>query len=390
MRRVSGNNNDAVIQQQYRPFAFLLARTERGDGYSFLFEKTKHHLKVFEDFELNFSAFCQDHSLACSNAVQYIWPLCDIVLCWPHIKRTAIAHNASKLIDHKFKEIAQLNITYLHFSRSTEQFEALLSLMLSYWEEKGEEALANWFSAEYGTKLFNKWHVTSSNIPGHTPNNNSQESARRNWKRNYFQGRVGKHQQVSMGVFLKETIPSQMKMLTEDVGTEPINQMVKTLPERFALDKATELVAEGLAFRTKKQLTNYFSVKSSSTIGETGKLIGFDGYVFNASSHIWQNDTDYTMNKSRAQSYCLSLQGFLQATWSFDIAMENTHNCHAVKVLPGINFSSIIVHPTNAANSLPTTTSPEPITHSFTCDCKSWWTTLACSHVLAAMHLMGD
>jgi hypothetical protein len=46
---------------------------------------------------------------------------------------------------------------------------------MSYWREKNENALAEWFEREYLTPPHNKFCYSASGIHGIMPNNNSIE-----------------------------------------------------------------------------------------------------------------------------------------------------------------------------------------------------------------------
>ena len=84
-----------------------------------------------------------------------------ITLCWPHIKRSAIPKNASKMTSHVFMTAAQEDITHLHFTRSVQQLDAMSTMMICSWEQRGQHALAAWFQKEYLTPPFNRWSVTA-------------------------------------------------------------------------------------------------------------------------------------------------------------------------------------------------------------------------------------
>jgi len=55
----------------------------------------------------------------------------------------------------------------VHCSRTTQQFEQLLKLMLQHWRDVlAENDFADWFAAEYGKEPWKNWHITVSGIPG--------------------------------------------------------------------------------------------------------------------------------------------------------------------------------------------------------------------------------
>jgi hypothetical protein len=102
-----------------------------------------------------------------ANAAMETWTQsCSIILCWPHIKLNAGKNNKSKLRDTSLADVANEQITYVHCSRSTPQFEKLLILLLIHWRDGlGERDFADWFEAEYGQFPWLNWHA------GFTANN---------------------------------------------------------------------------------------------------------------------------------------------------------------------------------------------------------------------------
>lgn len=127
-----------------------------------------------------------------------------ITLCWPHIKRNAIPKDASKMTSHEFMTVAQEDITHLHFTRSVQQFDAMSTMMICSWEQRGQHAFAAWLQKEYLTPPFNRWSVTASGIPGCNGNNNPVESYHRNEKRTFGTLKGGRlfHDNPDLTLFL--------------------------------------------------------------------------------------------------------------------------------------------------------------------------------------------
>ena len=312
-----------------------------------------------------------------ANAVRSRWPECKIVLCWPHISRGAI--DRGKLVDKTLMDLFTTHITYVHSARSEKQFkEILLPLMLEHWIELGEENMAELMEKVYGTEPWTNWHVTSSDIPGFTPNNNVIESWNRMIKRIFPPGKssIGKH--------LLEDMPSMMQQLTNELGATnggPILSMIPGSPNRHLLDKAMKLVATDVDLKVKGQpiVRNFFPVNNGFPL--TSKFTcKFNGYIFNSSSTMYQGDMDNAMTSQKAKHYCLTLQGVSKANWKFEEACQTSLTAHAVRVEDATKET---IHPI----SFPGLPTPK---HSYRCDCKGWWHSLVCAHVLAAMHLNSD
>ena len=68
-RRLSEN-----LSQQYRPFAYLLSRTERGDGYDVLFESIKNSLALLAIDNYRVRTFCIDDHDGCATAIEKHFP----------------------------------------------------------------------------------------------------------------------------------------------------------------------------------------------------------------------------------------------------------------------------------------------------------------------------
>ena len=123
------------------------------------------------------------------------------------------AIDKGKLVDKTLVDLFTRHITYVHSARSEMQFkEVLLPLMLEHWIALGEEAMADLMEKVYGTEPWTNWHVTSSDIPGFTPNNNVIES----WNR--LIKRIFPPEKASIGKHLLEDMPSMMQQLTDELG----------------------------------------------------------------------------------------------------------------------------------------------------------------------------
>ena len=369
---------DFQLTHQFRPFAFALAPTENQVVYEFLFRVTSEALFKFFQFVLLFSAFCQDRSPSIANAVHTRWPECKVVLCWPHIVRGAI--DRGKLVDKTLFDLFTTHLTYVHSARSQLQFEKiLLPLMLLHWREIGEHRMADVFEKVYGTEPWTNWHVSSSGIPGLTPNNNAIESWNRVIKRIFPPGvsSIGKH--------LLEDMPTMMQQITNELGATnggPILSLIPGSPNRHVLDKAMKLVESDVDLKAQDQPTvrNYFVVKKGTKMHIKDFTFDFDGYIFNSSSTTFQDDMNNAMTARKARIYSLSVQGISKTSWTFEEACQTSLTAHAVQVQEATHDT---IQPI-AFPGLP------PLKYHYRCDCKGWWHSLVCAHVLAAMHLEND
>ena len=370
---------DFELTHQFRPFAFALAPTENQVVYEVLFRVTSEApLFKFFQFVLLFRALCQDRAPSIANAVRTTWPECKTVLCWPHIARGAI--DRGKLVDKTLFDLFTTHLTYVHSARSQLQFEnILLPQMLLHWRQIGERNMADLFEKVYGTEPWTNWHVTSSGIPGLTPNNNALESWNRTIKRIFPPGvsSIGKH--------LLEDMPTMMQQLTHELGATkggPILSVIPGSPNRHILDKAMKLVETDVDLKAQNQPTvrNYFAVKRGSKMFIKDFVFDFDGFVFNSSSNTFQRDMNNAMIDRKARVYSLTLQGISKTSWTFADVCQACLTAHAVQVqeatpdtLQPISFPGV-----------------PPLKFHYRCDCKGWWHSLVCAHVLAAMHLQGD
>lgn len=101
------------LSQQYRPFAFLISRTKRGDGYDVLFNSIKRCLVLMS---MSITPYALFVSTTSTFQVAMLFMLTDnsfvdaaITLCWPHIKLNATPKNASRNSSN-FKTTAQNDI----------------------------------------------------------------------------------------------------------------------------------------------------------------------------------------------------------------------------------------------------------------------------------------
>jgi len=368
---------DFDLTHHFRPFAFALAPTENQVVFEFLFRVTAEALMKFFQFELQFNAFCQDRSPSIANAVHSIWPDCKVVLCWPHIIRGAI--DRGKLKNKDLVELFNSHLTYVHSARTSSQFEILLELMLKHWVDIGEKKMAESFEKVYGTNPWTNWHVTASDIPGFTSNNNVIEAWNRLIKRYITPGTA------SIGKHLLEDLPRMMKLLSSELGATnggPIKNVFPCSPNRHSLDKAIKLVTEDsdLSIKGEPIVRNYIEVFNNTYIGVKEYKYDFDGYVFNSTSSMFQADMDQAMTDKKAKHFCLTLLGVRKQEWNFESLCEIGLRAHAVRITEAkANTIQPIVFP--GINSF---------MYEYKCDCKGWWHSLVCSHVLAAMHLRKD
>jgi hypothetical protein len=145
------------VRSSYRPFMFLLSRTERGDGYSTMFRILMTSVLQWLDIDrttYKVQVVCMDHHEGLINAATMQLGIgiktCSLTMCLYSI------------------------------------IIALAALMLHKWRTDNENELANWFEATYLTEPYNHWSVTCSGIPGVMPNQNPIESFHREQKRDYF------------------------------------------------------------------------------------------------------------------------------------------------------------------------------------------------------------
>jgi hypothetical protein len=69
--RTIRRNEKGDCAHQYRPFSYLLSRTERGDGYALLFKSTANTLNQYENgFILTMRTFTSDHHDGLINAAR--------------------------------------------------------------------------------------------------------------------------------------------------------------------------------------------------------------------------------------------------------------------------------------------------------------------------------
>jgi len=202
---------DGRLAHEFRPIAFALHRTERGDCYKRLMDKTKEFVALYLGMNISPTIVCIDHHAGAAAAITSTGA--EVTLCWEHIARTAMQKTGqSKLVDRNFRVIADEHIKNLSMCRSHLQFEALLEITLSDWESKGEEDLANWFGSTYGTSCYSKWSVTASGIIGVPCSNQAIESYHRWEKRDVYET-VKKTSHIPLGEFIVDVIPRKLTIL---------------------------------------------------------------------------------------------------------------------------------------------------------------------------------
>ena len=387
-KSVGKTDYDGAFAQQFRPVAFALGSSENGEVYKMVFRLVCEHLQWLYDYPLNVAVLCQDHSVPCANAATDRWSIaCAIILCWAHIKRTAVQNNKDKLIDRSLAEDANKHITCVHHSRSHKQFEKLLELMLKHWiEDLNESKFAKWFETEYGTGKWKNWHVTASGIPGFTPNNNLEESFNRDAKRGIS------IKTDTIGLYITETMPREISNWSKDLGTQagPIVYTIPCSPNRHIIQKALAIVTNGVDEQlNQKVVCNYFRVTdtlklTSAKNGKPAVVNTFNGYVVSDTETLYQNDMNYALTVERAKMYCLSLEGIFQPTWGFEDAINVCLKAHAVRMTASTATSR---HPIEIQHA------KDPVLgfrNDYVCDCKGYWHALICAHIVAAMHLNND
>lgn len=234
-----------IMSSQFRPASFGVHRTERGDCYQLLISSTMKFIEKFYGLSLDATITCIDHHDGAAKAI--LDTAGEVLLCWPHISRTAMAKTGkAKLMDKNFEEHASQDINDLHESRSQLQMDALSELMLEDWVKKGESALATWFDVEYCTYPFTRWGANSSEIIGTTPNQNPIESYHRNEKRDFYGQGYGASTHVSIGEFITDIVPKKLLHLGQTLCGPIFSRRKETdVYKRELILKARDIMIEG-------------------------------------------------------------------------------------------------------------------------------------------------
>ena len=210
--------------------------------------------------------------------------------------------------------------------------------MLKHWVDigemkmVGEMKMAESFEKVYGTNPLTNWHVTASDMPGFTSNNNVIEAWNRLIKRYITPGTasiIGKH--------LLEDLPRMMKLLSSELGATnggPIKNVFPCSPNGHSLDKAIKMVTEDsdLSIKGEPIVRNYIEVFNNTYIGVKEYKYDFDGYVFNSTSSMCQADMDQAMTDKKAKHFCLILLGVRKQEWNFESFCEIGLRAHAVRI----------------------------------------------------------
>ena len=117
---------------------FAMVQLNLTKNYHNFFESTKKFLNDYEDFNLQFSSFCQDDFDGFMTAVENNWPGCAIILCWLHIKRTAISQNYRKSWFTISLKKAPTIILHIFTCPGQLPNSCLKKLMFKHWRAIGE------------------------------------------------------------------------------------------------------------------------------------------------------------------------------------------------------------------------------------------------------------
>ena len=162
---------------------------------------------------------------------------------------------------------------------------------------------------------------------------------------------------VTLGIFCHEGIHKQLRDAAANAGQDVITLNAGGTVAREVFARAKEIVYCEGAF------SNYFQVDASFKMNRQGGLLGVDGFVINASDHLWQADREYRCTAEKSRVFLKSVYGEFPAQTSWKAAQDVASHMHFVK---------------------------RQQDGTFVCDCKAFWHSVECSHVMAALHLTGD
>lgn len=184
----------------FLPWVYMFVRTEHQAAYTAMFQTVREYAQQLFGLDLQLSFGSLDRSQAIANAFMEVWPKITLLNCFPHFVRKS-RENRKFLSDNSFYETNILvNIQHLGDARSKKQFQALSTLFLKYWSEKGEGQYADWLSKYYlGT--WGNWFYTAA-APGVTPSQNALESHHRAIKKSCVSSL-----RASSAVVLNDSIP---------------------------------------------------------------------------------------------------------------------------------------------------------------------------------------
>lgn len=167
-----------------------------------------------------------------------------MLLCYPHIARTATKKNREKFDGEDVRKQADGDITTMFHSRTPEMFQALSQMFMHNWRKQGEKGVkaAKWFEKEYLSIHCSNWYVGSSLILGSSSDSNPIESSFNRWKGDYFGN--GSGNKISLQDFLTKRIHVLLHRSGDEKGSKNPIQLLTTAPwNRNIVLLAKQLVA---------------------------------------------------------------------------------------------------------------------------------------------------
>ncbi|KAK3264238.1 hypothetical protein CYMTET_27010 [Cymbomonas tetramitiformis] len=173
------------IRQSFRPWTFMMAKSESTLAYATMFRSFNAAVKLLFDIDFMPANGNSDRATEIRKAYEDVYG-CNWTTCWPHIARKPFVEFRSYMEDKSddFQRLVHDYLLLLHMCRNQFLFDALAQLVVRGLEHRDEKKLAKYILKEYLSAPHNRWYYGASGIPGVEPSSQPIESYNKDTKQN--------------------------------------------------------------------------------------------------------------------------------------------------------------------------------------------------------------
>jgi hypothetical protein len=240
------------------------------------------------------------------------------------------------MTDPEFADIVVEDLRVLHLTRTQAMFDTLAAVVKLKWENEGETRLAEVVNKEYFEKPYNRWFVTASGVPGVLPSSQPQESYHKQVKANKI---------FSLRARMDHMIHDQVPALLLFDSMDLTGNMGSFVPDLLP----SEVVEKAAGYKP------------------------VDIQEYPANSRMYYVNTGDFKGTKVSVVRCFNYQVSAVPR----VAPTSTTLASFQKTYMGLHLVQPI-------------TAPGVGQQPYKCDCKGYWHSLVCAHVLAVRNLLGE